>query len=264
MISVNKVYQKVLAITNKEQRGYITPREFNLFADQAQMDIFEQYFYDLEQRKRGIGNKSGYADTITSLEEKIAMFEKNEQELSASGQHGDVYVSNNLTDFYRLGSINVGYAIYSLDSEQPLPLGFGDQIAFYKAEPVKISELRKYENSPLGIYTKKRPVYTKFNTPGSELTIRVYPTLSESDVFRINYIRRPKVPNWTYLVSTGANKSALYNPTAPGHQDFELHASEEKKIVLKILQLAGVSIKDLQLTGVITQEEIKGLQQEKQ
>ena len=66
------------------------------------------------------------------------------------------------------------------------------------------------------------------------------------------------------LVSTGANKSALYNPTAPGHQDFELHASEEKKIVLKILQLAGVSIKDLQLTGVVTQEEIKGLQQEKQ
>ena len=41
MVSVNKVYQKILAITNKEQRGYITPQEFNLFADQAQMDIFE-------------------------------------------------------------------------------------------------------------------------------------------------------------------------------------------------------------------------------
>ena len=44
-ISVNNVYQKVLAIANKEQRGYITPQEFNLFADLAQKEIFEQYFY---------------------------------------------------------------------------------------------------------------------------------------------------------------------------------------------------------------------------
>ena len=264
MVSVNKVYQKILAITNKEQRGYITPQEFNLFADQAQMDIFEQYFYDLEQRQRGVGNKSGYADAITSIQEKIAMFEKNEQQIGVSGQHGEAHITSGLTDFYRLGSVFVGYSNYSLDGEQLLPLGFEDEITFYKAEPVKISELRKYENSPLGIYTKTRPVYTKFSTPGSALTIRVYPTLSGSDVFRVNYIRKPKAPNWTYLISTGSNKSALYNPTAPGHQDFELHPSEEKKLVLKILQLAGVSIKDLQLTGVATQEEIKGLQQEKQ
>ena len=49
---INEVYQTVLAIANKEQRGYITPQEFNLFADHAQMDIFEQYFYDLSQQKR--------------------------------------------------------------------------------------------------------------------------------------------------------------------------------------------------------------------
>ena len=51
-ISIDTVYQKVLALANKEQRGYITPQEFNLIADQAQQDIFEQYFYDLDQFKR--------------------------------------------------------------------------------------------------------------------------------------------------------------------------------------------------------------------
>ena len=50
-VSIDKVYQKVLAFANKEQRGYITPQEFNLFADQAQMEIFEQYFYDINQLK---------------------------------------------------------------------------------------------------------------------------------------------------------------------------------------------------------------------
>ena len=45
-ISVDTVYQRVLAIANKEQRGYITPQEFNLLANQAQIEIFESYFYD--------------------------------------------------------------------------------------------------------------------------------------------------------------------------------------------------------------------------
>ena len=37
MVDINAVYQKVLALANKEQRGYITPQEFNLFANQAQL-----------------------------------------------------------------------------------------------------------------------------------------------------------------------------------------------------------------------------------
>ena len=60
-VSIDKVYQKVLAIANKEQRGYITPQEFNLFADHAQMDIFEQYFYDINQFGRTPGNDTAYS-----------------------------------------------------------------------------------------------------------------------------------------------------------------------------------------------------------
>ena len=46
-IYIDTVYQTVQALANKEQRGYITPQEFNLFANQAQDDIFDQYLYDL-------------------------------------------------------------------------------------------------------------------------------------------------------------------------------------------------------------------------
>ena len=44
-VSVDTVYQRVLAILNKENRGYVTPQEYNLFANQAQLEIFEQYFF---------------------------------------------------------------------------------------------------------------------------------------------------------------------------------------------------------------------------
>ena len=62
-ISIDTVYQRVLALANKEQRGYITPQEFNLHANQAQLDIFEQYFYDLAAmtnlKARGEAGKPG-------------------------------------------------------------------------------------------------------------------------------------------------------------------------------------------------------------
>jgi len=61
-----------LAIANKEQRGYITPQEFNLFADQAQKEIFEQYFYDINQFNRASGNQTEFSDQLYMLEEKIA------------------------------------------------------------------------------------------------------------------------------------------------------------------------------------------------
>ena len=43
-VNVNTVYQTVLSIINKEQRGYLTPAEFNEVGTQVQLDIFEKYF----------------------------------------------------------------------------------------------------------------------------------------------------------------------------------------------------------------------------
>ena len=44
MVNINNVYQTVLVITNKDNRGYITPDEFNRLAEQAQNEIFASYF----------------------------------------------------------------------------------------------------------------------------------------------------------------------------------------------------------------------------
>ena len=75
-INIDTVYQRVLAIANKEQRGYITPQEFNLFANQAQMEIFEQYFYDINQFSRLHGNDTEYSDMLNIINEKLSIFQK--------------------------------------------------------------------------------------------------------------------------------------------------------------------------------------------
>ena len=96
-VNVNTVYQRVLALTNKEQRGFITPQEFNFMAAQAQLDIFEQYFFDLNQFLRLPGNSLEYSDMVNILEEKISLFEK----VNATVTSGVTLP----TDLYRLGGI---------------------------------------------------------------------------------------------------------------------------------------------------------------
>lgn len=223
MISVDTVYQRVLAILNKEQRGYITPQEFNLFADHAQMSIFEQYFYDLNQFKRVPGNQTDYADMVTILEDKISIF-------STSVDYEPAEIGVLPENYYRSqGSVIV------------------DNI---KAEKITKDEATAYV-SPLTSPTKSRPVYYFDNN-----SIYFMPASKKAT---FSYIRKPNKPEWTYVV---LNDKALYNPSGNA-VDFELHPSEQKNLVNRILKLAGISIEDAGLVQVATQEEIKNVRQEK-
>ena len=236
MISIDTVYQRVLALANKEQRGYITPQEFNLYANQAQMDIFEQYFYDLNQFKRVPGNDSEYHDMVDLIEEKIYPFKK----------HTTVSNEQVLTDldrFYRLGGVYKGNASTAADR-------YSDSKV---VEEINLDDLIKTQNSPLTKATQSRPIYYI-----QENTIFFVP---KTGTFNLFYICKPEKANWTYIV---IGEKPLHNTSAPDFQDFELHISEETKLVVKILQLAGVGIKDYTLAQAATQKEISKIQQEKQ
>lgn len=73
-INVDTVYKTVLLILNKEQRGYMTPDEFNKIATQVQLEIFENYFDNLNQQLRVPDNDSEYADRIKNLDEQLSVF----------------------------------------------------------------------------------------------------------------------------------------------------------------------------------------------
>jgi len=73
-INVDKVYKTVLLITNKEQRGYLTPDEFNKIATQVQLEIFETYFETLNQQMRVPQNESEYGDRYKTVQEKLDIF----------------------------------------------------------------------------------------------------------------------------------------------------------------------------------------------
>jgi hypothetical protein len=73
-INVDTVYKTVLLILNKEQRGYMTPDEFNKTATQVQLEIFENYFDNLNQQLRVPDNDSEYADRQKNIDEQMSVF----------------------------------------------------------------------------------------------------------------------------------------------------------------------------------------------
>ena len=75
-INVNTVYQTVLLILNKEQRGYMTPVEFNKTGAQAQLEIFETYFESLNQQIRVPQTDKDYANRVINLDEKLSIFKE--------------------------------------------------------------------------------------------------------------------------------------------------------------------------------------------
>lgn len=73
-INVNTVYNTVLSILNKEQRGYITPDEFNKLATQVQLDVFESYFEDMNQQLRVPQTTNEYANRQKNVDDCISIF----------------------------------------------------------------------------------------------------------------------------------------------------------------------------------------------
>ena len=265
MVNIDTVYQRVQALSNKEQRGYLTPQEFNLFANQAQMEIFEQYFYDLNQAARAPGNDKVIADVDDMLEEKISIFEVVQFGTWVSANMP--VTANGMTipaEVYRLEKIFLLYAdtLGSPPGANATPLHVPVEIMSYK-------EVQEALLSPLTRPTPSRPIGSinggglrvvgqVFDDNGFITTQLAYQGIFGYD-YQIQYIRRPINVSWNYFV---VGEKALYN--ANNSTNFELHPSEETELVFKILKYSGVSMKRVDLMRIGQVQEQAQQQQEKQ
>ena len=231
MVNVDTVYQRVLAIANKEQRGYVTPLEFNLLANQAQFDVFEEYFGGIMQAGTTPGNETEYSDITRTLNERINDFEK----VAILTKVG-AFLSYP-GDMYKLGTVWF------------IPVGgglWGSEDQNIELQEINYNELVDTMGSPLISPTESHPIYIR-----REEGLKVYPVGSwYNKKISASYIRRPVKANWGYVVT---NEQALYN--AGASTDFELHDSEEIVLIAKILGLAGITIQKQDLMVVEQQQQ---------
>ena len=231
-ISVDTVYQRVQSILNKESRGYLTPQEFNLFANQAQLEIFEQYFFDLNQFERLPKKDTEYSNLVKTINERISKFKT-----SATLTFTTPYFSMP-SDMHKLGTV-----IYN--STTPV-------------EEIDQKNLLEYTLSPLTAPSTTNPVYIQnIQTTSSVWSIVVYPSSIQS-LITATYIRKPAEADWAYQTVVG---NALYDSS--NSTNFELHDSEEPNLVIKILLYAGLSIREGEIAQLADAKETKKIQQEK-
>mgnify|MGYP006883063179 CR=1 FL=1 len=213
---IDAVRNTVLAILNKNNYGYLSPSDFNLYAQQAQLEIFEDYFYqyntqlNLENARR---SGTDYADISKGILEVIDLFSKT---ATLAQVTDNTYLMP--SDYYLINKV-----MYN----------------GLEVERVNQSKITMLLNSMITAPSKEFPAYT---TEGSTMT--VYPvTITGATDISSQYVRYPLTPKWTYNTALVA-QGPVFNASAVDYQDFELPLDNLNDLVNKICQYAGVEIRE--------------------
>ena len=301
---INAVRNTVLAILNKNNYGYISPSDFNLFAKQAQLDIFDEYFIGYNSqinKENGRVSGTGYADILKGYEEVIDTFSitaslsqnlLNEYIVPTPATTGSDYYLLNKILIYSLvtssgtttaiggGNLNLiddtatfqtdgivsgdivsvvisnsvitNLKVVSVTNQTTLVVNVASLIAdnlsyaIYKkvnlkneAEQVNHSKITMLNKSMLTAPNSTYPAYTQ---EGSILTL--HPD-SINTIGRVvsQYIRYPLDPKWTYISLIGGEP--VFDQSQSDYQDFELPEDDVNNLVARILQYAGMSIREI-------------------
>ena len=224
MVAIDNVYKTVLFLLNKENRGYITPDEFNALAKQCQTEIFEGYFKSLVQASQA-PVADDYGNMMSNIEEKITVFDNTSDVLTRTNQ-----IAQYPTNFYRLATV-----LTDANSTHVTEVSHMDALYINK--------------SPLTAPTANQPVFTRH-----EGGLRVYP--DDTDI-KIVYVRIPATPIWS-----GATLNGQLIIDQANSQNFELHVSEEPELIVKILAYCGLIIKAQDVLQAAASKESQIIQSE--
>ena len=227
MVNINTVYTTVLYILNKEQRGYVTPAEFNSLAALVQDEIFQSYFPDGNQLNRFNQNNQQndteffnmFKDTAYKLYpfEKTALFTYN----AGAGILGWEYTGAGT--IFKLGEI---ISTYNTTNPQY------DSIT----ELASQSDFSKITRSTLTAPTMQYPLCTTGTGPNNSVLIKVSP---QPNVLNVNALFTPVAPEWKF--TTGYLGQYIYSNTSV---NFELDISEQTNLIIGILKYCGLIIND--------------------
>jgi len=229
---INSVRNTVLSVLNKNNYGYISPSDFNLFAKQAQMEVFEEFFSEynkITNMENARMSGTDYSDLRKALEEAVETF-------IVTSTLTQVTAASNR--FFLPSASTTGFDYFMINKILCYDASGVTRVFKGEAEKVTHSNITMLINSNLTAPTELYPAYTQ---AGNVLT--VYPsTINLANEVDATYFRYPKDPKWTYI--TIGDGEPMFDQSQPDYQDFDLPLEDEYKLVVKILQYAGVSIRE--------------------
>lgn len=312
---INSVRNTVLSVLNKNNYGYISPSDFNLFAKQAQLEAYEEYFSNYNKtvnaenaRTSGsdysdinkaiaetmesflvsdflvnkfttsdnptnsfyipsftttgneayminkvICNTNILASSFTTSSNAFQLIDDNADFIADGVSFGDIVVNVDTYKSTTVSSVDDGATLYIEDNiflddlEEYIIYSQND---FAEADKVSSGKITLLNSSNL---TAPSLIYPSYSILGD--VMKVYPaSINTYGAVNATYFRYPKEPKWTY--TTLANGEPVFNQSQPDYQDFELPQEDEFKLVMKILQYCGISIRETEVAQfAIAQEQ---------
>jgi len=233
-VSVDNVYQQVLAIANKEQRGYITPQEFNLFARKAQNDVFESTFQDYKDAFLHPEQVVGQHNDLNMLREKMAPFRLINQTITMNGSVGTIS-SDDTSLVYWLESVYDMTNSIVFEEVTKRQVNYFKDYMGAKGFPLNLEHV-VFNGSGGNLEFRSKNVFYRESTN----TIFFYPVPSSDFLPKCDFIKPVSAfsaPKWGYVV---ADHQPIYN--AGDTTNFTVHASEESSLVNRVLELAGIAL----------------------
>jgi len=293
-VNVNTVYKTVLLILNKEQRGYLTPDEFNKTATQVQLDIFNSYFETENQQLRIPDNDSEYSDRVKNVQEKISIFQTSGS-CSYVGPYFTLPASNTiLSDSFQTAAGQQTYilsTIVSSDIDQNLVTVTFDGIVQPDTEWSIFSNVITLTSVPSGVFTVVVNVsssdFYKLGTvvynddkevqyvqPNELLELNLSTLTKPTEYFPVYKYKDFKIHVFPKSITSNISCTYVKKPQNPvwnfetpsasnNYQyiynsttsvNFDLHPSEQTSIVQKILLYSGVIVNDPTIIQVAAQQ----------
>jgi hypothetical protein len=236
MIAINRVRNTVLHLLDKNNRGFISPEKFDSFCYLAQMDIFENLFF---QYNKWLSNKSKhltgteYADIPKNIKEQIDVFSAYSTTSNFTYNSVTELWSYIGSDLYR----NEGLSLKNVAGKKT-----------YVEEVSKGTELNNLINSKINMPTTTYPICVKIGNG-----FKVYPTVPSGYSLELLYIRTPKSPKWTYVTVSG---NPIYNAGASDKQDLEIDESLFVPFITKVMAYCGLSIRENDVVAAAANAEV--------
>jgi len=293
-VNVDIVYKTVLLILNKEQRGNLSPDEFNKVATQVQLEIFESYFDTLNQQLRRPDNDTEYGDRIKNVDQAISVFKTygNAAYVNAGGYFTlpttsgfsaatQTFIGNGLATAFQFTSISSsqlasGVASVTINGISTTSYFLGSSnITFTTIPPLNAAIVIRV--TPEDFYKLGTVIYENSKevqlSQRNELTyLNSTPLIAPTKTYPIYLYEDHKLYLYPQTITSDIQVSYLRKPadvtwnfiipagqnfyqfSQTNSQNFELSKSEQSNIILRILLYSGVVVRDPQIVNIAAQQ----------
>ena len=221
-MTIDEIYRLVQAFASKDQRGFITPAEFNLMARQAELELYNerlQVVMEGSQAKKIAGYYKKALTPAVAEQDILPFLYKSEISLTAGE---GVIISDYVCQLY-VTSNNIAVDI------------------------VTAKNVGQIQRSSLAKPSTDYPVALLSSNTGS-VKVSVFPnTISEVSCYYYLYNNKP---TWNYVTIAGKPVYDSSNSAA-----FLISSRCHGELVIKILGYLGVSIREADLVNYAQNKE---------